>query len=82
VRHQPLQETQNSLHAAQQLLHRGVKQIFVHVAIFLSGLRAEKRHGALLLRETLPAGQACLAPLLRASFHPSMIKSYRKYFYS
>jgi hypothetical protein len=36
----------NSLHAAGQLLHRGVKLSFVNVAIFLSGLRTQKRRGA------------------------------------
>jgi hypothetical protein len=37
-----------SLHAARQPLHRGVKLSFVNVTIFLSGLRAQKRRGALL----------------------------------
>jgi hypothetical protein len=37
-----------SLHAARQLLHRGVKLLFGNVTFFLSGLRAQKRRGSLL----------------------------------
>jgi hypothetical protein len=60
-----------SLHAARQLLHRGVKLSFVYVTSFLSGLRAQKRRGLLL------AEFACLIdkPDLtteRAEQHPTL----------
>jgi hypothetical protein len=35
------------LHAARQLLRRGVKLLFVNVTTFLFGLRAQQRRGAL-----------------------------------
>jgi hypothetical protein len=60
-----------SLHAARQLLHRGVKLLFVNVTFFLSGLRVQKRRGSLLAEFACRIGKPDNLTTARAEQHPT-----------
>jgi hypothetical protein len=62
----------NSLHAARQLLHQGVKLSNFAVTVFLSGLRAQKRRGALLAEFACQTGKPDNLTTSRDEQHPTL----------
>jgi hypothetical protein len=60
-----------SLHAARQLLHRGVKLIFVNVTFFLSEPRVQERRGSLLADFACRIGKPDNLTTARAERHPA-----------